>query len=133
MAVAEFVYLAPEVLNGELYLATADLYGYGIFLLEMVTQKTMFKHEKKTMSFQEFQHKVDNDGAERMLLKGLTTSLSLTEDAIRLVKKCLNKGIGSFDFEAEVGDIKEFERKKSFGETTPRQILGASLLREKQL
>lgn len=131
MAVSEFVYLAPEVLNGELYLATADLYGYGIFLLELVTQKTMFKHEKKTMSFQEFQQKVDNDGAERMLLKGFT-SLSLTEDAIRLVKKCLNKGIGSFAFEAEVGDIKDF-RRKAFGETTPRQILGASLLREKQL
>ena len=121
--VAEFVYLAPEVLSGELYLAAADHYGFGILLMELVLQKSVFRTEKKSM-FKEFQEKINQNGPEAMLLKGLVP-FSLTEEALTLVKKCLHKDGRSPDLAAEVKAIHEF-RRKSLGGVPPSKILGQS-------
>lgn len=130
VSVAGFVYLAPEVLNGELYLATADHYAYGLLILELVLQKPMLKKEKKTLSFKDFQEKINKEGPEAMILRGLIP-LSLTEEALMLVKKCLHKDGRSPDLVAEVKDISEF-RRKSIGGVPPSKILGYSR-REKQM
>ena len=125
MPVADFVYLAPEVLSGDLYLATADIYCYGILLLELVLKKRMYKHER-SMTFSEFQEQVK---PEAMLLSGLL-SLSLTEHAHAFVKKCLRREIPSLDLVAAVEEIEEFTRK-SIGGATPSKILSLSS-RERQ-
>ena len=121
--VAEFVYLAPEVLNGELYLATADHYGFGILLMELALQKSVFKTEKK-MTFKEFQDKVNHDGPESMLLRGLL-AFSLTEEAQCLVRKCIHKDGRSPELAIEVKAISSF-RRQSLGGLPPSKILGQS-------
>lgn len=128
MSVAEFVYLAPEVLNGELYVATADVYSYGILLLELVLQHSIFRSERKNLTFQEFHQKICTAGPEAMLLKGVIP-MTLTDEALIVVKKCLSSDKVSLDLVAEVKEIKDFKRK-SFG--TPGRVFTASL-REKQM
>ena len=130
VSVAGFVYLAPEVLNGELYLATADHYAYGLLILELVLQKLMFKKEKKTLTFKDFQEKINKDGPEAMLLGG-QIPLTLTEEALMLVKKCLHKDGRSPDLVADVKDISDF-RRKSIGGVPPSKIIGHSR-RERQI
>ena len=125
MPVADFVYLAPDVLKGGLYLATADIYGYGILFLELVLEKRMYKHEK-SMTFMEFQEKVN---PEKMLLSGFM-SLSLTGQALEFTRQCLRGQFPSMDLVASMKEVKDFKRQ-SIGGAPPSKILSISA-RERQ-
>lgn len=55
-----FVYLAPEVLRGDVYEPTADIYSYGLFLIEMLVTETphVFRKERK-MTLCDFTKQID--------------------------------------------------------------------------
>ena len=84
--VADFVYLAPEVLKRELYIAQADVYGYGLLIYELVCERKAFKHERK-MAFSDFVKKVD---PEEMLKLSEEESEALLIRHRDLIRKCID-------------------------------------------
>ena len=82
-----FVYLAPEVLRGHKYNAAADIYAYGLFLLELAVFELrgfVFK-EQRQMTLCDF---VKNVEPMKMLpLKGLLQSFTIKIRA--LIENCL--------------------------------------------
>ena len=91
--------------------------------MELALQKSVFKTEKK-MTFKEFQDKVNHDGPESMLLRGLL-AFSLTEEAQCLVRKCIHKDGRSPELAVEVKAISSFRRQR-LGGLPPSKILGQS-------
>ena len=82
-----FVYLAPEVLQGYKYDAGADIYSFGLFLIELVVYEAhgwVFKEQRK-MTLCDF---IRNVNPETMLdLEGLTQDFTMKTRA--LIQNCL--------------------------------------------
>ena len=56
----DFVYLPPEVLNGEYYTPPADMYGLGLLICELFIQKKVLIEERH-MEIDDFMSKVNAD------------------------------------------------------------------------
>lgn len=82
--IGDFVYLPPEVLKGEYYGPPADMYGLGLLICEVYTQKKMFK-EEKVLVVDDFLNSVNMDS----VLKGQYFAL-VPEKYHGLVRKCLD-------------------------------------------
>ena len=81
-----FVYLAPEILRGEMYEATADIYSFGLFLIEMLIPDMchVFRRERK-MTLYDF---TQNVNPETML--SLTNTVEVfTVKTRALITNCL--------------------------------------------
>ncbi|KAL4226200.1 hypothetical protein ACF0H5_014186 [Mactra antiquata] len=59
--VDEFAYLAPEVLKNDLYVSSADIYGLGLLMYELVTNRPAFEQQRTTDSLETFTEKVQHD------------------------------------------------------------------------
>lgn len=83
-SIRDFVYLPPEVLNGEYYGPSADMYGLGLLICEVFTSKKVFSGERE-MSVVEFASKCNMD----MVIKSEYFGL-VPEKYHELVKGCIN-------------------------------------------
>ncbi|XP_045166450.2 uncharacterized protein LOC123529920 isoform X2 [Mercenaria mercenaria] len=83
--VSDFVYLAPEVLKNELYITPADVYGFGLLVYEIVSERKAFQEQRKT-TFKEF---VERISPVTMLHLNTHAQNWLSENALLVVKQCL--------------------------------------------
>jgi serine/threonine protein kinase len=83
--VSEFVYLAPEVLRKELYITSADIYGYGLLMYELLCERKAFQEQRKS-TFKDFAERVN---PEKMLHLLTHISACLTEGTIKLISHCV--------------------------------------------
>lgn len=81
-----FVYLAPEILRGEIYEPTADIYSFGLFLIEMLVPEMphVFKKERK-MTLYDFTENVNPE----MMLDLVNTVEIFTVKSRALIENCL--------------------------------------------
>lgn len=81
-----FVYLAPEILRGDIYEPTADIYSFGLLILEMMVPEMphVFKRERK-MTLYDF---TENVNPEVMLDLENTVEI-FTVKTRALVENCL--------------------------------------------
>ncbi|XP_060586723.1 uncharacterized protein LOC132742365 [Ruditapes philippinarum] len=83
--VSDFVYLAPEVLRKELYITSADVYGYGLLVYELLCEREAFQEQRKS-TLKDFAERVN---PEKMLHLLTHISACLTEGTIKLITQCV--------------------------------------------
>ncbi|XP_052780092.1 uncharacterized protein LOC128217184 isoform X2 [Mya arenaria] len=108
MAVGNFVYLPYEVLNGEIYVTSADVYGFGLLMYEVLFESKAFGKER-SFAFNDFLRSLD---PEKMLGLNTEGAKNLTEQTLNLLRICLKKS----DYErstitAVLNELSEIEDK----------------------
>ncbi|XP_076095809.1 uncharacterized protein LOC143066878 isoform X2 [Mytilus galloprovincialis] len=81
----DFVYLSPEVLRGDLYTASADVYAFGLLMFDMMSKTPAFDSQRK-MSLDLFIKRINPK--EMISLK--TEQSNLSDDAIDIILRCLD-------------------------------------------
>ncbi|XP_063436025.1 uncharacterized protein LOC134717044 [Mytilus trossulus] len=77
----DFVYLAPEVLRGDLYTASADAYAFGLLMFDMMSKTPAFDSQRK-MSLDLFIKRIN----PREMIR---READLPDDAIDIILRCL--------------------------------------------
>lgn len=85
--VSNFVYLPREALKSELYVSSADVYGFGLLMYEVIFKKKPFA-DQRNLKFRDF---VDNLDTHKMLGLDQKTSSTLTQPTFDLMKACVNQ------------------------------------------
>ena len=86
--VSEFVYLAPDVLKKDLYITSSDVYGFGLLIYELITEKKAFYPERK-LTFKEYVEKVD---PVAMLINAEIKS-AMSNETMALLEGCVSSCI----------------------------------------
>lgn len=84
-AVSEFVYLAPEVLKNDLYITSADVYGFGLLVYELEAKRKPFD-DHRTVSFKDF---VVALNPLTMLHLDTEAQAWFTKSKMNLIKQCV--------------------------------------------
>lgn len=82
--ISDFVYLAPEVLRGELYTASADVYAFGLLLFDLISGSPAFSKQRQ-MSLDIFIQKIISEEGMRLD----TDSLNFADTGKRLIGSCV--------------------------------------------
>lgn len=56
----DFVYLAPEVLKNDLYVTSADVYGFGLLIYELISERPAFEDQRQSETLKSFTEKVQS-------------------------------------------------------------------------
>lgn len=83
----DFVYLSPDVLRGELYVACADIYALGLLFYEMFLNLRCFDNQR-TMTLDLFTSKVDPK--EMNNVSSLCEQANMTESTKNLILWCID-------------------------------------------
>lgn len=87
IGVGDFVYLSPDVLRGELYVACADIYALGLLFYEMFLNLRCFDNQR-TMTLDLFTSKVDPK--EMNNVSSLCEQANMTESTKNLILWCID-------------------------------------------
>lgn len=77
----DFVYLAPEVLRGDLYTASADAYAFGLLMFDMMSKTPAFDSQRK-MSLDLFIKRINPR-------EMISLETYFPDDAIDIILRCL--------------------------------------------
>ena len=91
IGVGDFVYLSPDVLRGELYIACADIYALGLLFYEMFLNLRSFDNQR-AMTLDLFTSKVDPVAMNRV--PELCDEAEMTESTKNLLLWCLDISAG---------------------------------------
>jgi hypothetical protein len=83
----DFIYLAPEVLKGDLYISCADVYAFGLLIFELLVGIISFSNQRK-MSLDLF---VQNVNSYKMM--NFEESLSLLDDSVKYLIIALGRQV----------------------------------------
>lgn len=125
--VSNLVYLAPEVLQGNLYITPSDMFGFGLLLFELISNKQAFRHQRK-FSFQEFVEKVN---PVTMLPLDSTTRQWFSDEVFGVLCQCVSVDMAARPKMVDVVDIlQEFKvdmcRRSSVRTATPAELFQRS-------
>ncbi|KAK3101314.1 hypothetical protein FSP39_002628 [Pinctada imbricata] len=97
----DFVYLSPDVLSGQLYVACADIYALGLLVYEVILDKKAFESQRD-MTLDRF---IDRLDPVRMLdIEGNCNERSVSESTKNLIKSCVNSNA---DSRPKIQDLKD--------------------------
>ena len=128
-SVSEFVYLAPEVLRNELYITSADVYGYGLLVYELLSERKVFYNQRKS-TFREFAERVNPETMLHLLTHARTW---FSEGTIKLVSQCLeisqekrpNMNVVIEMLDSIKGEFKKEMTERTLDMHTPRERYSA--------
>ena len=87
ISVAEFVYLSPDVLRGETYVACADVYALGLLIFELILNIRAFDNQR-AMTLDRFTERVDP--IKMLDIDAMCEKNHVTESTKNLIEWCVH-------------------------------------------
>lgn len=118
---SKFVYLPREVLNNEPYFQSADVYGFGVLMFEVISQQKAFARERSWV-FSRFTEHFD---PVTTLLLDTNDNECIPEPVSDLIKDCVRMNLDERPFMACIIDkLREMkENLKTLTESPLRKMV----------